>query len=94
MKKNIVKFMIEQDYVQKNSVIKATIKSYGLGGMPVELDKDLLFEDHAQSPKGGLYIKGCDPENLREYVVGASNIHQINGMDQKTIERLFPEIAG
>jgi len=29
---------------------------------------------------------------LREYVVGASKIHQVNGMDEATIERLFPEI--
>jgi hypothetical protein len=39
-----------------------------------------------------VYVKGCDPENLREYIVGASKIHQINGMDQDTITRLYPEM--
>lgn len=92
MKSKIIEYMIKQKFVQRNSMINATIQSYGIGGMPVILKKDILYEDCAKSPKGGLYIKGCDPENLREYVVGASKIHQVNGMDEATIERLFPEI--
>jgi len=84
--------MIEKEYIKTNSMIHATIQSSGIGGMPVILNKDILYEDCAQSAKGGLYIKGCDPENLREYIVGASKIHQVNGMDEATIERLFPEI--
>lgn len=92
MKTSILKFMIENEYIKTNSMIHATIQSSGIGGMPVILKKDILYEDCAQSAKGGLYIKGCDPENLREYIVGASKIHQVNGMDEATIERLFPEI--
>lgn len=92
MKTSILKFMIDNEYIKTNSMIHATIQSSGIGGMPVILNKDILYEDCAQSPKGGLYVKGCDPENLREYVVGASKIHQVNGMDEATIERLFPEI--
>lgn len=92
MKASIIEYMINHDYIKKNSMINATVQSIGLGGSPVILKKDILFEDSAKSPKGGLYIKGCDPENLRYYVVGASKIHQVNGMDQSTIERLFPEI--
>lgn len=93
MKSSILKFMIEKEYVKINSMINATIQSHGIGGMPVILKKDILYEDCAQSPKGGLYIKGCDPENLKEYIVGASKIHSVNGMDEGTIQRLFPEIA-
>ena len=92
MKTSILKFMIEKEYIKTNSMIHATIQSSGIGGMPVILNKDILYEDCAQSAKGGLYIRGCDPENLREYIVGASKIHQVNGMDEATIERLFPEI--
>ena len=91
MKTQIVRYMIEQDFCKTNSVVNATIQSHSLGGMPVILDKDLLFEDCAEH-KGAVYIKGCDPENLKEYIVGASKIHQINRMDQDTIERLFPEM--
>lgn len=91
MKTQIVRYMIEQNFCKTNSVVNATIQSHSLGGMPVILDKDLLFEDCAEH-KGAVYIKGCDPENLKEYIVGASKIHQINGMDQDTIERLFPEM--
>ena len=47
-------------------MIRATIKSHGVGGMPITLDKDILYEDCAKGPKGTIYIKGCDPENLRE----------------------------
>ena len=38
-------------------------------------------------------IKGCDPENLKEYVVPSKKVHAINGMDEPTIRRLFPEMA-
>jgi len=93
MKSTIIKYMIEHDYLKTNSMVNATIQSHGLGGMPVILKKDILYEDCAETPKGSIYIKGCDPENLKEYIVGASNVHQVNGMDEHTIKRLFPEIA-
>jgi hypothetical protein len=92
MKSKIIEYMIDHKFIQKNSMINATVQSVGLGGSPVILKKDILFEDSAKSPKGVLHIKGCDPENLRYYVVGAQKIHQINGMDEPTILRLFPEI--
>ena len=91
MKTDVVKFMINNNHVTTNCVINATIKSYSLGGMPIVLEKDLLFEDCAEH-RGAVYVKGCDPENLREYIVGASKIHEINGMDQDTITRLYPEM--
>ena len=84
--------MIDQEFCKKNSLIRATIQSHGIGGMPVILEKDILFEDCASDKKGNIYIKGCDPENLREYVIGASKIHQLNGMDEATIQRLYPEM--
>ena len=84
--------MIDQEFCKKNSLIRATIQSHGIGGMPVILEKDILFEDCASDKKGNIYIKGCDPENLKEYIVGSNKVHQINGMDQSTIQRLFPEI--
>lgn len=93
MKTDILRFMIENEYVKTNSMIHATIQSRGIGGVPVILKKDILYEDCAESPKGGLYIKGCDPENLNEYIVGASKVHAVNGMDEATIQRLFPEIS-
>ena len=92
MKNDTIEYMIEQKFCRKNSLIRATIQSQGIGGMPVVLDKDILYEDCAKGPKGNIYIKGCDPENLREYIVASSKVHQINGMDQSTIERLFPEM--
>jgi len=92
MDNDIVKYMITEKFCKTNSLIRATIKSQGVGGMPITLDKDILYEDCAKGPKGTIYIKGCDPENLRYYVVGAPKIHQINGMDEPTILRLFPEI--
>jgi len=92
MNNKIIEYMIENDFCKRNSLIKATIQSHGIGGMPVILEKDILFEDCAKSPKGTIYIKGCDPENLKEYIVASPRIHQINGMDENTIERLFPEI--
>jgi len=93
MKNKILKFMINNDYIKTNSMINATIQSHGLGGSPVILKKDILFEDCAETPKGTIYIKGCDPENLKEYIVGSSKVHAVNGMDETTITRLFPEIA-
>lgn len=84
--------MINNKFIQKNSMINATVQSVGLGGSPVILKKDILYDDCAKSPNGVLHIKGCDPENLRFYVVGAPKIHQVNGMDEPTILRLFPEI--
>ena len=85
--------MIDQEFCKKNSLIRATIQSHGIGGMPVILEKDILFEDCASDKKGNIYIKGCDPENLKEYIVGSSKVHAVNGMDETTITRLFPEIA-
>jgi len=93
MKNKIIEYMVNQNFCKKNSLIRATIQSHGIGGMPVILEKDILFEDCAKSPKGNIYVKGCDPENLKEYVVVSSKIHQINGMDEMTIERLFPEMS-
>jgi hypothetical protein len=92
MNNSIVEYMISENFCKTNSLIRATIKSHGVGGMPITLDKDILYEDCAKGPKGTIYIKGCDPENLREYIVGAPHVHQINGMDESTIQRLFPEI--
>ena len=92
MKTNIVKYMIEHNYLKKNAMMNATIGVHGLGAQPLDLAKDLLFE--ACQIKGRkIVIKGCDPENLREYLVTPQKIHEINGMDESTIERLFPEIA-
>mgnify|MGYP004105466593 FL=1 len=92
MKSRIIEYMINNKFIQKNSMINATVQSVGLGGSPVILKKDILYDDCAKSPNGVLHIKGCDPENLRFYVVGAPKIHQVNGMDEPTILRLFPEI--
>jgi hypothetical protein len=92
MDNNVVEYMISKNFCKTNSLIKATIKSTGVGGMPVTLDKDILYEDCAKGPHGTIYIKGCDPENLREYIVGSPSVHQINGMDESTIHRLFPEM--
>ena len=92
MDNDIVKYMITEKFCKTNSLIRATIKSQGVGGMPITLDKDILYEDCAKGPKGTIYIKGCAPENLREYVVQSGHVHQINGMDQSTIQRLFPEM--
>ena len=92
MNNKIIEYMIENDFCKRNSLIKATIQSHGIGGMPLILEKDILYEDCAKSSKGTIYIKGCDPENLKEYIVASPRIHQINGMDEMTIERLFPEI--
>ena len=92
MNNKIIEYMIENDFCIRNSLIKATIQSHGIGGMPLILEKDILYEDCAKSSKGTIYIKGCDPENLKEYIVASPRIHQINGMDEMTIERLFPEI--
>ena len=93
MKNKIIEYMIENKFCKRNSLIKATIQSHGIGGMPIILEKDILYEDCAKSPKGTVYIKGCDPENLKEYIVASPKIHEINGMDQSTIQRLFPEIG-
>jgi hypothetical protein len=93
MKNRVIKWMIDKNYVQTNSLINATIQSHGIGGSPVILEKDLLFEKSAETPKGTVYIKGCDPENLKEYVVPSKKVHAINGMDEPTIRRLFPEMA-
>ena len=84
--------MIKNKYVKNNCLVNATINAPGMGGPVVTVTKDLLYEDCAQTPKGTMYIKGCDPENLREYVIGASKVHQLNGMDESTIQRLFPEM--
>ena len=92
MKNKIIKYMIDNEFCRKNSMIRATIQSHGIGGMPIILEKDILFEDCAKDHQGNIYIKGCDPENLKEYIVGSQKVHQINGMDQSTIQRLFPEI--
>tara|TARA_R100001015_G_C4534995_1_gene100356 strand:- start:68 stop:352 length:285 start_codon:yes stop_codon:yes gene_type:complete len=92
MKQEIVKYMIDNEFIKKNSLINATIRVHGLGGQPVILEKNILFEEWAESTKGALYIKGCDPENLKNYVVSSTKIHEINGMDQPTIRRLFPEM--
>jgi hypothetical protein len=92
MDNNVVEYMISKNFCKTNSLIKATIKSTGVGGMPVTLDKDILYEDCAKGPHGTIYIKGCDPENLREYIVGSPSVHQINDMDESTIHRLFPEM--
>lgn len=91
MKSKMIKFMIDNKYLAKNSLIHATINAPGLGGFPVQVDKDLLFDEYAQSSKGAIYVKGCDPENLQHYVIGASKIHELNGMDEETILRLYPE---
>ena len=79
MESKIIKFMIDHQYLKTNCIINATFSAPGV-------------EDCAQTPKGKIYVKGCDPENLREYIVGASKVHQLNGMDQTTIERLYPEM--
>ena len=92
MEREIVKYMIDNEFVKKNSLINATIRVHGLGGQPVILEKNILFEEWAESTKGALYIKGCDPENLKTHVVSSNKIHEINGMDQPTIRRLFPEM--
>lgn len=92
MKTKVVKFMIDNEHLKTNCLVNATFSAPGMGGMPVKVTKDLLYEDCALTGTGNLYIKGCDPENLREYVIGASKIHQLNGMDQATIERLYPEM--
>lgn len=92
MKPQVIKYLIENNIVNKHSMLKATVKSYGIGGTPVEVPKDILFEDYACTSKGALYVKGCDPWSLNEYLVGASKIHEVNGMDQSTIERLYPEM--
>jgi|TARA_Y100000114_G_C11763828_1_gene331806 hypothetical protein len=92
MESKIIKFMIDHQYLKTNCIINATFSAPGVGGLPVQVTKDLLYEDCAETPKGKIYVKGCDPENLREYVVGASKVHQLNGMDQTTIERLYPEM--
>jgi len=84
--------MIKNKHVTSNCMVNATINAPGMGGQFVTVTKDLLYEDCAQTPKGTVYIKGCDPENLREYIVSASRVHQLNGMDQSTIERLYPEM--
>ena len=65
MKQEIVKYMIDNEFIKKNSLINATIRVHGLGGQPVILEKNILFEEWAESTKGALYIKGCDPENLK-----------------------------
>ena len=85
--------MIKNKYVTSNCLVNATINAPGMGGQPVTVTKDLLYEDCAQTPKGTVYIKGCDPENLKEYVVPSKKVHAINGMDEPTIRRLFPEMA-
>tara|TARA_R100001509_G_C4838059_1_gene205567 strand:- start:77 stop:358 length:282 start_codon:yes stop_codon:yes gene_type:complete len=92
MKSKTIEYMINNKYVTSNCLVNATINAPGMGGQPVTVTKDLLYEDCAQTPKGTVYIKGCDPENLREYVIGASRVHQLNGMDEATIERLYPEM--
>ena len=84
--------MINNKYVTNNCMVNATVNAPGMGGQIAVITKDLLYEDCAQTPQGTMYIKGCDPENLREYIVGASKIHQLNGMDESTIQRLFPEM--
>jgi hypothetical protein len=91
MKTQIVKFMIQNQYLKKNAMLNATVGAYGLGAQPVLIPIDLLFDSHV-SKKNKIVIKGCDPANLREYLVTPDRIHEINGMDQSTIERLFPEI--
>tara|TARA_R100001460_G_scaffold92960_1_gene134848 strand:- start:60 stop:341 length:282 start_codon:yes stop_codon:yes gene_type:complete len=92
MKSKIIEYMIKNKYVTSNCLVNATINAPGMGGQPVTVTKDLLYEDCAQTPKGTVYIKGCDPENLHEYIIGASRVHQLNGMDEATIQRLYPEM--
>lgn len=92
MKSKIIEYMIKNNHVKSNCMVNATINAPGMGGQFVTVTKDLLYEDCAQTPKGTVYIKGCDPENLREYIVSASRIHQLNGMDESTIQRLYPEM--
>ena len=92
MKSKSIDNMIRNTYVKNKCLVNATINAPGMGGQLVTVTKDLLYEDCAQTPKGTVYIKGCDPENLHEYIIGASKIHQLNGMDEPTIQRLFPEM--
>ena len=91
MKHNIVEFMIKHNYLKKNAMMNATVDAFGLGAQKVRVAVDLLY-DTSKINKQCIVIKGCDPVNLREYLVTPGNIHEINGMDENTIERLFPEI--
>ena len=91
MKSQIVKFMIKNQYLKKNAMLNATVGAHGLGAQPVLIATDLLF-DSLVNEKNKVVIKGCDPANLREYLVTPDRIHEINGMDESTIERLFPEM--
>ena len=92
MKKAIVNYMIDNNFIKTNSLINATIQVNGLGGQPVILAKDTLYEDCGMSPRGGLYLKVCAPDTLHTHIVGVSKVHQINGMDESTVTRLFPEM--
>tara|TARA_E500000318_G_C3525580_1_gene198249 strand:+ start:695 stop:976 length:282 start_codon:yes stop_codon:yes gene_type:complete len=92
MKSTTIEYMIANNYVTNNCMVNATISAPGMGGQSVVVTKDLLYEDCAKTPKGTMYIKGCDPENLNEYIIGASKVHQLNGMDEATIHRLYPEM--
>ena len=91
MKTDIVKFMIQKQYLKKNAMMNATVDAYGLGAQKVQVAVDLLY-DTSKIDKNNIVIKGCDPDNLREYLFTPETIHEINGMDESTIERLFPEI--
>ena len=76
--------MIANNYVTNNCMVNATISAPGMGGQPVVVTKDLLYEDCAKTPKGTMNIKGCD--------IVAPKVHQLNGMDEATIHRLYPEM--
>ncbi len=84
--------MIQKHYLKKNAMLNATVGAHGLGAQPVLVATDLLFDSHVNK-NNKIVIRGCDPSNLREYLVTPDRIHEINGMDESTIERLFPEIA-
>ena len=84
--------MIQKHYLKKNAMLNATVGAHGLGAQPVLVATDLLFDSHVNE-NNKIVIRGCDPSNLREYLVTPDRIHEINGMDESTIERLFPEIA-
>ena len=91
MKHNIVEFMIKNKYLKKNAMMNATVEAFGLGAQKVKVAVDLLY-DTSKINNHDIVIKGCDPDNLREYLVTPETIHEINGMNENTIERLFPEI--
>ena len=91
MKHNIVEFMIKHNYLKKNAMMNATVDAFGLGAQKVRVAVDLLY-DNSKINKQDIVIKVGDLMKLVEYLVTPDTIHEINGMDENTIERLFPEI--